>query len=317
MRLCKFVAEVLLLLLCLGMMTNKADAFFTRRIHARSTSSPIGGIATAPLRGELSSSTTTTELSLSPRSCLGAAFRACNKLRGGAFGDWDSSELISSSYDWCMNLGAPSALVAGAVIATIYENMKSGDLELTSDDSKIVSFSKKLTRLLLVTAFGLEVLSIFVTTVTGSMLLSRTIETMAKLKVGPDTTPISFLIENFEFEYLSAQLTFLMGLLNWLSAIALSFAIPTPGERSTTRLMNKFIASSLSMMIVIMVAFYNNHLTFYPNLWCMVLRYKVVTWKNFVWLWPPRPLAFVIVPFLGLALFYGFRTFFETPKHDN
>jgi len=32
--------------------------------------------------------------------------------------------LIQGAYDWCVNLGAPSALVAGAVVATDYENME-------------------------------------------------------------------------------------------------------------------------------------------------------------------------------------------------
>jgi hypothetical protein len=73
------------------------------------------------------------------------------------------------AYDWCVNLCAPSALVAGAVIATIYENIGSGALDIRADsDTRWVMFGKRITRLLLLSAFAFEVLSIFVTTVTGT-----------------------------------------------------------------------------------------------------------------------------------------------------
>lgn len=85
-------------------------------------------------------------------------------LRGGSSGP-DVGELAMGAYDWCGNLGAPSALVAGAVVATLYETMKSGDLVLDRDDTLIVALAKKLTRMLLMSAFALETVSIFVTTV--------------------------------------------------------------------------------------------------------------------------------------------------------
>lgn len=57
-------------------------------------------------------------------------------LRGG--GD----EFIDVAYGWCVNLGAPAALVAGAVIATIYENIRQGDLEVKRGDTPYVKYAK-------------------------------------------------------------------------------------------------------------------------------------------------------------------------------
>jgi hypothetical protein len=72
-------------------------------------------------------------------------------------------DLIEGAYSWCCNLGAPSALVAGAVVATLYENMKKGDLEVVETDKPMIQFGKKITRLLLLSAFALELFCIFVT----------------------------------------------------------------------------------------------------------------------------------------------------------
>lgn len=115
-------------------------------------------------------------------------------LRGG-----EVSELVEAAYDWCINLGNPSALVAGAVVATIYENIGSGALDIGKDDTEMVKFGKRLTRFLLLSAFAFEVMSIFVTTVTGTMLLSKPEHVLdAMLVITKDTTPLSFLHDNFE-----------------------------------------------------------------------------------------------------------------------
>ena len=129
--------------------------------------------------------------------------------------------MVDEAYEWCMNLGEPSALIAGAVIATIYENIGNGDLDIMPEDSTITKFKKRLTASLLLSAFGLEVVAIFVTTVTGTMLLSRHLHEMDHVvPVTEHTTPLAFMRENFEFEYLTARIAFLQGLLNWLAAIA-------------------------------------------------------------------------------------------------
>ena len=166
------------------------------------------------------------------------------QLRGG-----EVSDLAMNAYEWCHNLSSPAALIAGAVVATIYENMGSGALDINaSKDSKWVIFGKRCCRLLLLSAFACEVLSIFITTVTGTMLLSHTEASLDAYNlnkmVSKYTTPLSFLHDNFEFEYLTARITFLQGLLNWLGAIALGHILPS-GESTDSRVMNQFIGASL------------------------------------------------------------------------
>lgn len=80
-------------------------------------------------------------------------------------------EMASGAFEWCGNLGAPAALVGGAVLATM-EATRS-DLSPRRSDSNRRRLVKQLTRALLLSAFALEIVSIFVTTVTGTMLLAQ------------------------------------------------------------------------------------------------------------------------------------------------
>ena len=77
--------------------------------------------------------------------------------------------------------------------------------------------AKKLVKFLLVTSFALQVLSIFTTTITGTMLLSVG-DNWGKWtpKVAGANSPMGFLQENFEFEYLTSRISFVQGLFNWL-----------------------------------------------------------------------------------------------------
>jgi hypothetical protein len=236
--------------------------------------------------------------------------------RGGSAGnpitpsvDWE--HIVDDAYGWCCSLGAPSALVAAAVVATIYENIHSGDLEIVASDGRWVQLGKKLTRLLLLSAFALETMSIFVTTVTGTMLLSRKVELMG-LSEKAVTTPLEFLKENYEFEYLTASITFLQGLLNWLAAIALSHLLPSPNadpDSPSEVALNKFIACSMGTLILLMIAFYNTHITFYNNYWSMFMRWFYVTLhRHFFQLgtFPPQPLSLTLVVTFAASLYYGF-----------
>jgi hypothetical protein len=85
---------------------------------------------------------------------------------------------------------------------------------------------------------------------TGTMLLSHTEATldarMPTKMINQDSTPLSFLHDNFEFEYLTARLTFLQGILNWLGAIGLGHILPS-GESTDSRVMNQFIGLSLML----------------------------------------------------------------------
>eukprot|EP00527_Entomoneis_sp_CCMP2396_P005454 CAMPEP_0198139670 /NCGR_PEP_ID=MMETSP1443-20131203/2932_1 /TAXON_ID=186043 /ORGANISM="Entomoneis sp., Strain CCMP2396" /LENGTH=268 /DNA_ID=CAMNT_0043801869 /DNA_START=249 /DNA_END=1055 /DNA_ORIENTATION=- len=230
-------------------------------------------------------------------------------LRGGV--NAEVSDIVVSAYDWCINLGAPSALVAGAVIATIYESIGSGALEVRKSDSKITRAMKRVTRVLLLSAFALEVMAIFVTTVTGTMLLSRTLDYMDEIvPVTAETTPLAFLRSNFEFEYLTARIAFLQGLINWVIAIGLAHIIPDANQG--TRKMNKFIGSSLFTVVLIMLAFYNGHMTFYDNYFGMLIHWFEVTAKRYIWHYPPRPMVYLIAPSLLISLYWGIQAFFNS-----
>lgn len=90
-------------------------------------------------------------------------------LRGGA--EFTEMELADAAFEWCANLGAPAALVGGAVLATLSETREAMAPKRT--DSQQLRLFKQLQRFLLMSAFALEIVSIFATTVTGTMLLSE------------------------------------------------------------------------------------------------------------------------------------------------
>ena len=257
---------------------------------------------------------------------------------------------VSSAYDWCVNLGAPSALVAGAVIATMYEYIGSGALEDDDEeeedsDSKTtnqsprisnktlwwIRFGRRLTRVLLLSAFALEMISIFVTTVTGTMLLSRTLDAMDEIvPVTASTTPLQYLKENFELEYLTSRITFLQGLFNWMAAIALGHIVPQRGadkesskrNHQDARYMDQFIGGSLITSIIVMLAFYNNHMTFYRNYGHMMFRWLALLVQRFIfghdrrYLLYFRPLAFFYVPSVIATTYFGIKAFFDQ-HHDH
>jgi cytochrome bd-type quinol oxidase subunit 2 len=243
------------------------------------------------LSSTISSTLTTTALSV------------ITALRGG-----ELSDLVEFSYEWCTNLGNPAALVAGAVIATIYETMKSGSLSITRRDSRQIQSAKKCVRFLLLSAFALETMTIFSTTITGTMLLNKPLSTLAETVTHhEDMTPLMFLRTNFEFEYLTARLTFLQGLVHWLLAIALDHMIPSEDESRSTRLMNKFIAMSLFTTLTLIVAFHNGHMSHYRNYGHMLSRWTQASMHRFLTVWPPRPLALVFVPSALLSLYWGYE----------
>eukprot|EP00978_Attheya_sp_CCMP212_P040804 scaffold226470_cov50-Attheya_sp.AAC.1 len=118
---------------------------------------------------------------------------------------------------------------------------------------------------------------------------------------------MGFLKENFEFEYLTCRITFLQGLLNWLAAIALEHAIPTGIGGPSQRSMDVFIASCLMTLILMMLSFYNAHISFYPNYLSMLGRYAVVLWERYFYRWPPRPLSLLSGPAILFTLYLGYK----------
>lgn len=260
-------------------MTSAAAPFMARSVALMDPHTALNGRL---VDGSLSSAT--------QQSLLG--------LRGGG---GDVSEFVGTAYDWCVNLGAPAALVAGAVVATLYENIRGGQLETFQGDSAYVKVAKKTTSMLLLSAFALQIVSIFVTTVTGTMLLSGDFSAMETTA----TTGLGFLRENFEFEYLTSRLSFLQGLLNWLAGVALEHTIPRRGEGKAARHMDLFVAYSLSTLVILLLSFYNAHMTFYDNYFQMVLRWVTVTLTRYTRTF--RPLMFLYIPFFLVSVSKGYQ----------
>lgn len=162
---------------------------------------------------------------------------------------------------------------------------------------------KKLCRVLLLSSFGLEIISIFVTTVTGTMLLSHgDAKILSKMEF---SSPLGFLMHNFEFEYLTSRIAFLQGLFNWLASVALELLIPKPNESESAHRMNRFTASSLLTIMVAMLSFLNRHVTFYSNYAAMLRRYAVVCFQQFIW--PLQPLTLVLIPMTIWTWVLGFK----------
>jgi hypothetical protein len=163
----------------------------------------------------------------------------------------------------------------------------------------------------------MEIMCIFVTMVTGTMLLSH-----GDIPAGAHAgihyhSAMGFLNHNHEFEYLTSRVMFLQGLLHWLAAVALDVVIPKEGEGAAARKMNQFICSSLVAIILIIISFYNGHMTFYSNYSQMLWRYIVVTIKRYFWRWPPRPMSLLSGPAFMLSGVLGFRAFLSPPDDES
>lgn len=226
----------------------------------------------------------------------------------------DGAELAAAAMEWCANLGAPAALVAGAVLATLSEEREA--LKAHRSDGVWVSRGKRLVLLLLLAAFACEIFSIFATTVTGTMLLSLG-DRLAREASEEAKSPMGYMHLNHEFEYLTARITFLQGLLNWLGAISLSYAIPRHDQGPTTRKMNQFISVSLASLCLLMLSFINSHINFYANYLSMIKRYATVVWLDYIWCSPTRPMVFLLAPATAASAYLGIRAFAAEPEYDD
>ena len=95
---------------------------------------------------------------------------------------FDDTSIAFDAWEWTANIGAPAALVAGAVLVTLSETRE--DLAPRKHDMNWVRLLKQTMRFLLLTSFALEVVSIFVGTVTGSVLLGHSEQTVASKMIG-------------------------------------------------------------------------------------------------------------------------------------
>ena len=108
---------------------------------------------------------------------------------------YDSTSTAFDGWEWTSNMGAPAALVAGAVLVTLMESRE--DIAPRKADGNKVRFLKQSMRLLLLSSFVLEVVSIFVGTMTGSVLLSHGEQAVASKMVGYGS-PLQLLFHHHE-----------------------------------------------------------------------------------------------------------------------
>ena len=173
-------------------------------------------------------------------------------LRGGNANIPTDLSLSVDASDWCANLAEPAALVGGAVLATLATTRQ--DLAPKKSDSYWRRRTKQTLRFLLLTAFGLEIASIFVTTVTSTMLLAHGdcfVKSASSIRKDYHS-PMGFLSYHHEFEYLTARVAFLQGLFHWLLATALEMILPKEKEGEASKRMNVFIASTLVSVVLFM-----------------------------------------------------------------
>lgn len=208
-----------------------------------------------------------------------------------------------------------AALIAGAVLVTLYETRE--EYTPKSTDKRWVQIAKLFYRFLLASSFGLEVVSIFVATVTGSVLLGHG-EVTTKAATAGYTSCLALLHHHHEFNYLTIQIGFLQGLLHWLASVALELSIPRDCESKSAQRMNVFLASCLGSLCVWILAFYNNSLNFYSDYWHMLRRYAVLFYKEYIWTKPFHPLSLVYIPSFLLTIYLGWRafTFTKPPTHE-
>lgn len=250
------------------------------------------------------------QLSTSHRKSFSPRTRQSTALQYGESRGVDS-QLLFDTWEWTANLGAPAALVAGAVLATMVESRE--QLSPKNSDKAYVRRLKKATRLLFLSSFGLEIISIFVTTVTGTMLLGHG-DTAGLLKNLDFNSPMGFLENNFEFEFLTSRICFHQGLFHWLAGLSLELLIPKKGEGVAARRMNMFTSSALFTIMVAMLSFLNRHMTFYNNYAGMLRRYAVVTFR--MYFLPLQPLTIVMLPMgIGTAIL-GWRAFKSSGEEE-
>lgn len=244
----------------------------------------------------------------SDRSPRPAAATSLNSATGAAL----NSDGLPLAFEWCANLGAPAALVAGAVLATASEHRQ--HLLPCKDDARWVRRVKNWCRFLLLSSFTLEIFSIFVTTVTSTLLLKTDFD----LEGGAYKTAMDLLLLNFEYEVIVARATFVQGLFGWLGAVALKHLIPNEGESVAARKFNLFIFSWMILVISAMVGFFNNSLGpgMTGNFAGMYCQWIVATVRRWLWRWPPRPISLVMLPAFGSTCILGWQAF-NAPLTDH
>jgi hypothetical protein len=226
---------------------------------------------------------------------------------------YDDPSIAFNAWEWTANMGAPAALIGGAVLVTLSETREA--LSPRKNDLRWIRLAKLTMRYLLLSSFALEVVSIFVGTMTGSVLLGHGPQAASSI-VGYKA-PLQLLFHHHELEYLTTQICFLQGLFNWLGAVAIEMIIPRPSETKSARRMNKCLAGWLFSFIIWMLAFYNNHLSFYSDYMSMLQRFVILFLRDYFPAKPFRPLSLFYGPAFAISSFLTWRAFASPPEEDD
>lgn len=297
------------------LLLNPSDAFANSRHSALSSKQRTG----SPLVNQRRSGGSRHGQSASVRPASIQAF-ARPGFMSAMFGTIELKDLfyddVSTAFDaweWTAGMGAPAALIGGAVLVTLSETRES--LSPRKSDLRWIRLAKMSMRYLLLTSFALEVVSIFVGTMTGSVLLGH--GPQAASKVVGYQSPLQLLYHHHELEYITTQICFLQGLFNWLGAVAIEMIIPKPSETKSAKRMNKCLAGWLFSFIIWMLAFYNNHLSFYSDYMTMLRRFAILFVKDYFLARPFRPLSFLYGPAFAASSFLTWRAFTSPPEEDD
>lgn len=173
------------------------------------------------------------------------------------------------AYKWMSGLGTPAALIAGGALTCFFETGQ--DLAIQKGEKYWVSVMKQLAKLLFLTAFALNIACMYVTTVTGTMLLGKGVP-------NPLAGSACFMLNReLEFEYLFSRIAFFQGLLHWLIGVALHQLRPMPNA-SKASIYQQFSASAgIITSVIYMVSFYNKHISYYKD-YSEMLRRLVFLW---------------------------------------
>lgn len=210
--------------------------------------------------------------------------------------------LAGESFDWLSNLGAPAALVAGAIMATLVE--QDDMLKTNERDTKAwARMIKRGAHVLLITAFAMSLFSIFGTTVTGRML--KGLGDGHKTDWVETTSAMAFMHTNLPFEFLICRFCFLQSMLNWMAGMAFIYIgnAPAQGGKASTKMMY-FMGFLLLSVVMLMVAFLNLHMSFYANYMGMVAHFAQVFLHQYFICATIRPMAWVSLATFGTSLYY-------------
>jgi hypothetical protein len=98
--------------------------------------------------------------------------------------------------------------------------------------------------------------------------------------------------------------------------VAIELLLPKSSETTSAKRMNKCMAGWLVSFIVWMLAFYNNHLSFYSDYATMLRRFVVLFVKEYIVTQPFRPMSLIYGPSFAISSYLTWKAFTSSPDDD-